>query len=50
MLRRMGGGQNLDWCVSDACGSVGGILICWHNRTLELMGKIVVGVQGLMPI
>ena len=34
VARSLGSGRFLDW---DASGSVGGILICWDKRSLEIL-------------
>ena len=35
VVRSLGTGRFLDWKVLNACGSAGGILICWDKRALE---------------
>ena len=37
VVRSLGIGRFLDWRALDASGSVGGILICWDKRTLEIL-------------
>ena len=32
VVRSLGTGRFLDWKALNACGSVGGILICWSGR------------------
>ena len=36
-MRSLGTGRFLDWGVLDASGSLGGILICWDKRTLDML-------------
>ena len=37
LVRSLGIGRFLNWSTLDAQGSVGGILICWDKRSLEVM-------------
>ncbi|RVW22690.1 hypothetical protein CK203_099596 [Vitis vinifera] len=37
VVRSLGSGRFLDWKALDACGSAGGILICWDKRVLDLL-------------
>ena len=37
VVRSLGFERFLDWKALDACGSVGGILICWDKRVLDLL-------------
>nr|CAN69557.1 hypothetical protein VITISV_000928 [Vitis vinifera] len=37
VVRSLGTGRFLDWKALNACGSAGGILICWDKRALELL-------------
>ncbi|RVX00505.1 hypothetical protein CK203_037002 [Vitis vinifera] len=37
LVRSLGIGRFLDWGTLDAHGSAGGLLICWDNRTLEVI-------------
>ena len=37
LVRSLGSGRFLDWGALDAQGAVGGILICWDKRTLEVL-------------
>ena len=37
VARSLGSGRFLDWRALDASGSVGGILICWDKRSLEIL-------------
>ena len=37
LVRSLGFGRFLDWGALDAQGAVGGILICWDKRTLEVL-------------
>ncbi|RVW34020.1 hypothetical protein CK203_091994 [Vitis vinifera] len=37
VVRSLGTGRFLEWKVLNACGSAGGILICWDKRVLELL-------------
>ena len=36
-MRSLGTGKFLDWRALDVSGSMGGILICWDKRTLEVL-------------
>ena len=36
VVRSLGTGRFLDWGALDAYGSVGGILICWDKKTLDV--------------
>ena len=37
LVRSLGTSRFLDWGTLDAHGSVGGLLICWDKRTLEVL-------------
>ena len=37
VVSSLGSGRFLDWKALDACGSAGGILICWDKRVLDLL-------------
>ena len=37
VVRSLGSRRFLDWKTLDACGSAGGILICWDKRVLDLL-------------
>ena len=37
VLKSLGVGRFLDWRTLEAVGAVGGVLICWDNRSLELL-------------
>ena len=37
VVRSLGPGRFLDWRTLDATGSVGGILICWDKRSMEIL-------------
>ncbi|KAL6344301.1 hypothetical protein AAG906_037872 [Vitis piasezkii] len=37
VVRSLGWGRFLDWKALNACGSAGGILICWDKRALDLL-------------
>ena len=37
VVRSLGTGRFLEWKALNACGSAGGILICWDKRALELL-------------
>ena len=37
VVRSLGSGRFLDWKALNACGSTGGILICWDKRALDLL-------------
>ena len=37
VVSSLGSGRFLNWKALDALGSVGGILICWDKRSLELL-------------
>ena len=34
-------GRFLEWIAMEACGTAGGILVVWDNRSLELLDKEV---------
>ena len=38
MVRSLGSGRFLDWKVLNAKGTVGGVMICWDKRSLEMLG------------
>ena len=37
VVRSLGTDRFLEWKALNACGSAGGILICWDKRALELL-------------
>ncbi|RVX06271.1 LINE-1 retrotransposable element ORF2 protein [Vitis vinifera] len=37
VVRSLGSGRFLEWKALNACGSAGGMLICWDKRVLELL-------------
>ncbi|RVX23718.1 Transposon TX1 uncharacterized 149 kDa protein [Vitis vinifera] len=37
VVRSLGSGRFLDWRALDADGAVGGLLICWDKRSLEIL-------------
>ncbi|RVX14050.1 LINE-1 retrotransposable element ORF2 protein [Vitis vinifera] len=37
VVRSLGSGRFLEWKALNACGSTGGMLICWDKRVLELL-------------
>ncbi|KAJ9671078.1 hypothetical protein PVL29_027188 [Vitis rotundifolia] len=37
MVKSLGVGRFLDWRTLDASGSVGGVLVCWDKRSLEIL-------------
>ena len=37
VVKSLGVGRFLDWRTLEAVGAVGGVLICWDNRSLELL-------------
>ncbi|WJZ96349.1 hypothetical protein VitviT2T_015042 [Vitis vinifera] len=46
VVRSLGPGRFLDWKVLNAMGTVGGVLICWDKRSLEMLGV----EKGQFPI
>ncbi|RVW73944.1 hypothetical protein CK203_053155 [Vitis vinifera] len=38
VVRSLGPGRSLDWKALNAIGTVGGVLICWDKRSLEMLG------------
>ena len=41
VVRSLGVGRFLEWGVLNARGAVGGVLVFWDNRVLELVGMEV---------
>ena len=37
LVRSLGSGRCSNWVALDAVGSVGGMLVCWDKRSLEVM-------------
>ena len=41
VVRSLGVGRFLEWGALNARGAAGGVVVCWDNRVLELMGMEV---------
>ena len=39
VVKSLGVGRFLDWRTLEAVGAVGGVLICWDKRSLEMLER-----------